>query len=300
MLLVGCGLAISLFVIARIALGIRIELGMDQCPIPFNDPACGAKFGEYVRRTSGAFGWPGVFVVLFPILVATFLGAPLFSREFERGTHRLVWTQGVTSTRWAASKLSLILGIAASVGLILASAGGQTRALSLGTPGAFQAFDLEGPAMVAYVVFALAFGALVSVALRRTVAAMLAALVGFVGVRALVGIVLRPNYLPPVIIQSGQPPADAWNLGMRYLTGSGGEADSARVGRLITQFYGAVAQEFRFDTNSYLAANDVFLKQFYQPADRYWLFQSIEAAIFLGLSLLCVLVAIWLVRRRPV
>ena len=37
---------------------------------------------------------------------------------------------------------------------------------------------------------------------------------------------------------------------------------------------------------------------YYQPADRYWIFQSIETAVFLGLSLVLVLVTVWFVRRR--
>ena len=36
-----------------------------------------------------------------------FWGAPLVAREFETGTFRLAWTQGVTRTRWLAVKLGL-------------------------------------------------------------------------------------------------------------------------------------------------------------------------------------------------
>ena len=34
-----------------------------------------------------------------------FWGAPLVARELEAGTHRLVWNQSVTRTRWLAIKL---------------------------------------------------------------------------------------------------------------------------------------------------------------------------------------------------
>ena len=37
----------------------------------------------------------------------------------------------------------------------------------------------------------------------------------------------------------------------------------------------------------------------YQPAERFWLFQSIEAVIFATLALALVAIAVWLVRRRP-
>ena len=41
-------------------------------------------------------------------------GAPLLAREFEDGTHSLVWTQGVTRRRWLIRQLAL--GLAAIVG----------------------------------------------------------------------------------------------------------------------------------------------------------------------------------------
>ena len=47
-----------------------------------------------------------------PAIVGVFWGAPLVARELEAGTHRLVWTQTVTRTRWLATKLAVI-GLAA-------------------------------------------------------------------------------------------------------------------------------------------------------------------------------------------
>jgi ABC-type transport system involved in multi-copper enzyme maturation permease subunit len=42
------------------------------------------------------------------MLVGMFWGAPLIAGEIEHGTHRLVWTQGVSRLRWAATKIALI------------------------------------------------------------------------------------------------------------------------------------------------------------------------------------------------
>jgi hypothetical protein len=50
----------------------------------------------------------GTVLVAVPALVGAFWGAPLISREFENGTHRLAWTQSVTRTRWLAIKLGLV------------------------------------------------------------------------------------------------------------------------------------------------------------------------------------------------
>src|SRR4029453_7285318 len=51
-------------------------------------------------------------VLLLPALIGLFWGAPLLARELEAGTHRLVWNQSITRTRWLAVKLA-VTGLAA-------------------------------------------------------------------------------------------------------------------------------------------------------------------------------------------
>ena len=46
----------------------------------------------------------GILFLILPVLVGLFWGAPLVAREVEHGTHRLVWTQGVSRRRWALVK----------------------------------------------------------------------------------------------------------------------------------------------------------------------------------------------------
>jgi hypothetical protein len=38
----------------------------------------------------------GLLLLVLPMLAGMFLGAPLVAREVEHGSHRLVWTQGVS------------------------------------------------------------------------------------------------------------------------------------------------------------------------------------------------------------
>ncbi len=54
-----------------------------------------------------------VVVPVAPALFGMFWGVPLVAREMESGTHRLVWTQGVTRRRWITSKLAVVMGSAA-------------------------------------------------------------------------------------------------------------------------------------------------------------------------------------------
>lgn len=50
-----------------------------------------------------------------------FVGAPLFAREFEHGTWRLVATQTVTRTRWLAVKLAVVGAGVAGAGVRIAT-----------------------------------------------------------------------------------------------------------------------------------------------------------------------------------
>ncbi len=43
----------------------------------------------------------------------------------------------------------------------------------------------------------------------------------------------------------------------------------------------------------------VFQHYIFQPADRFWMFQSIEAAIFLALTLALIAFTVWWVKHRP-
>jgi ABC-type transport system involved in multi-copper enzyme maturation permease subunit len=302
-------LASVIVVGARVAMAARLELGLDACQPGQLTQTCGAALSENSRRI-GPFVTSMLFLYLFPALVASFIGGSLFSRDFERGTHRLAWTQGITRTRWLLGKLAVVALVAISGAAIIATVSGQAEVFYAGLgsfrtatgPGPFSLFDFSAPAMVAYFVFAVAFGALFSVIFRRSLPAMFVAMFGFIGVRGFVELALRTKYLPPIALgqgQGGQVPVDAWNLGMRYLTSTGDEISGERLSSLI-QSFSPIAQSYAFRMDRYFAEHDVYARYLYQPADRYWLFQSIETVIFLGLTAICVSVAIWLVLRRPV
>lgn len=263
--------AIGLVAMVLILVHFRVELGIDQFRA--------FRMGLYV----------------IPALVAVFLGGPFFAREFEHGTHRLAWTQGITRLHWMLSKLGLVALAVVAAGLLFAVVGGQGLNLMPGHGGgSFFAFDLQGPAVVSYFVCAFAVGAAFGAIIRRIVPSMAAALVIFVGIRVLVENLLRPYYLPPLVQQSFDPlPADAWALGQHFVAASGAELSQDAVNGLLNHFNG---QE---DLGAYLTANGVTMHWLYQPAERYWLFQSIEAVIFTTLALALVLIAVWLVRRRP-
>lgn len=298
MLIGAIAIALVYVAAALYVAGVRIQVGLDACPAVFGNSECVARFNEYRRLTGQVTGLP-LALYLYPIIVAAFLAGPIFARDFENGTHRLVWTQGITRMRWATSKLAIVCAAAAVAALVIGSVGGLTHELMLGNTGPWSAFDFQAPVVVSYLIFAVALGAATGVLLRRTVGAMLASLLVFVGVRMLVESKLRPNFLPMLSVPGGgfsqtvtPVPQDAWQFGIRYIhTSTGLDFPQEQFNTLMQNFHGG-------DLYAYLQSNDVASFSYYQPADRYWLFQSIETAIFLGLSLALVLFTLWLIRRR--
>ena len=310
MLIGAIAIALVYVAAALYVAGVRVQVGLDGCPAVFGTSDCVAQFNEF-RRLTGLVPLLPLALYVYPYVVAAFLAGPIFARDFENGTYRLVWTQGITRMRWATSKLAIVCVAAAVAGLVIASVGGLTHEFMLGSigpgpgfvfagPGPWSVFDLQAPVVVSYLIFAVALGAATGVLLRRTVSAMLASLLLFVGVRALVESKLRPNFLPMLSVPGGgfgshtatPIPQDAWQFGDRYVYSSTGlDFPQEQFNKLLQNFRSG-------DLNAYLRSNDVTSLSYYQPADRYWLFQSIETAIFLGLSLALVLLTIWLVRRR--
>ena len=69
--------------------------------------ACNAALPEFNNQYA-ALPFVGVLFVVLPLLVGLFWGAPLVAREVEHGTHRLVWTQGVSRRHWALVKFGLV------------------------------------------------------------------------------------------------------------------------------------------------------------------------------------------------
>jgi hypothetical protein len=247
-------------------------------------------------------------VLVLPVLVGLFVGAPLLAREFERGTHRLVWTQGITRLRWLTIKLGLLLSAVVLAAGIAALLGVWYRATAdmLTTP--FQGFDAQGPALLAYALFALALAITAGALIRRTVPAMLVTLVCFVAVRISISHWLRPRFLPPLVEEVGVPALtesrahsakDWYLLYGGYVDRHGHPLAPNRVGEAFRGCYGSSpVQVTKIQAIECMRSAGLFQHNLFQPADRFWLFQSIEAAIFLALAAGLIVLTIWWVRRR--
>jgi hypothetical protein len=280
------------------------QLGVGTCLAETTrDPSCNTILytfvGDYGVAIS-AVGWLNV----LPALLGLFVGAPLLARELEQGTFRLTWTQSVPRLRWLAVKLALVLGVA-----LLASAGLTALLTWWFSPlhqfGALYfplTFDFEGTVPLAYAAYALTLAISAGALLRRVVPAMAVTIAGFVAVRAPVELWLRPRYLPPNTLTGDPGQVDAmvpkadWVLDNGWVDQMGHQVHAGTV--LATCAPGQNSIDFQGVFTQCTHAHGWLMSITYQPADRFWLFQGIETAIFLALAEACVAFTFWWVRRR--
>ena len=265
-------------------------------------PAARSGCDIIVRHFQSEFGGRvdvAGYLILLPALVGMFIGAPLLARELEHGTHRFAWTQSLTRRRWLLSK-TLLLALAVTLGAVVLSAivmwwrrpfDGLEGRMS---PGGF---EIQGVVVPAYALFALSLGVLAGAALRRSLAAMSLTLVVFVAVRLAVAELLRPRYQSPEHeTMAGLVPgahARDWVLSNSLVDAVGRHITSAREDLAILH-----AQQARIDPQEYLLSLGWRRALSFQPADRFWTFQLIEAGIFVALA--AALLAATVLVRAPV
>ncbi len=235
--------------------------------------------------------------LLVPAVIGMFWGATLIGREYDTGTNLLAWTQSVTRRRWLRAKVatlivsSLLAGTALSV---MVSWWSRTLNLYRGD-NRFDPlqFDLQGISPVAYTLFGAALGLLAGAAWRRTLPAIATTIAGYFGVRLAVELWLRPHYQQPVTSAlKGGTPRGAWSLNTDLLYNGVPTNGPVRVPRAC------LSSRTRGDLTLCMTNHGFRFTSTYQPADRYWRFQWIEAGIFVTLAAAFVVAAIVIVRRR--
>jgi hypothetical protein len=315
------------------------KAGLDDClrkasrvefvnvPGPRQDPSRGTDptsaqvhaCRELADQFSSRYGSRATFGILLwfvPLFAGLFWGAPLVAREIEHGTHRLVWTQGVSRLRWALVKFGLV-----GAGVVLAAAGyallltwwraplDQATGQRFVSPG--PAFDLEGLVPVGYALFAVALGVFGGVLARKNQAAMAITLVGFLAVRLAVEVWARPHFLAPLrrtfAVQGIRQPNELsgdWVYragvysaqGKRIAGGVFGSFSSAFCGAPPTTAAHATATTADPCVLQYGAG--AYNQELFHPASRFWLFQGIETALFVAMAVLLFAAAIHWIRRR--
>jgi hypothetical protein len=241
-----------------------------------------------------------------PLLPGLFWGAPMVAHELETGTNQFAWTQSITRRRWLAVKAGwLLLAAAVLAGAVSALVTwwmGPDHALYA---NAFEAnkFDVTDVVPVGYAIFAMALGICAGALLRRTLPALAVTLAGFVALRALIAQWLRPHYMPPVTIYyklMGLYAPKGSYLGVSQ--GIVGPDGKPPVGLGSYVFNGApiptVCAKAVQNPAPCMAAHGYRAYLTYQPASRFWTFQSIETGIFVVLAAALLGVMFLVVKRR--
>ncbi|ROO86380.1 ABC-2 family transporter [Actinocorallia herbida] len=265
-------------------------------------------------------------VLLVPALIGLFWGAPLVARELEAGTHRLVWNQSVTRTRWLAVKLGVVGAASAAVsGLVSlavfwwASPLDEAAVDELPRMSPF-IFSARGIVPVAFAVFAFALGVAVGMVARRALVAMAVTLAVFAVVQVAMPLLVRPHLAVPVeqtvtvtpdnlaglhsqgpgtpLHVSTDAPAGAWVLANETVDSSGRVSETVplRIGEGPCATEGA-----RGPSEQCIAAiGELGYRQrlVYHPAGRFWALQWAESGVYAGLTALLAGFSFWWLRRR--
>jgi ABC-2 family transporter len=241
------------------------------------------------------------FLEFVPGVIGAFLGAPLLAREFETGTYRFAWAQGVGRMRLVASKL-VLLALAVTA---LALAFSQVftwwyrpfePVIARMISG--QAFEVEGVVFAARALLAFMLGVLAGAMLRRVVPALAVTLAGWLAIAWPTAAFLRPHFQAPitVAVAAGDKLADwgtAWTVGDWWVGPDGKRVSQSAMNALVRRIS---AQ--KMDVNTWLTRHHYVLWESYQPGSRFWRFQVIEGAGLLILSLMLAAAALYWVRRR--
>ncbi|MEV0805264.1 transporter [Micromonospora sp. NPDC050200] len=272
--------------------------------VPASADTCGKASAEF-NSQYGTMSMIGILFLVLPLLVGLFWGAPLVAREVEAGTHRMVWTQGVSRRHWAMVKFGVAGAGALATAVVygLGMSWWLTPISQAGQHGRFNVFffDMQGPAPIGYTLLAVALGVFAGTIWPKVLPAMTATLTGFVGLRVTLTTLARPHYLPartltlPIKDATVQtnPAAEDWIL-------SYGIRDSS--GRMLTANAQMACAPDATGPGAACGADlglgpGSYNWQLYQPGDRFWLFQGIEAGIFVAMAALLLYLAVRRIRR---
>ncbi|MEN8654762.1 hypothetical protein ABCR94_30270 [Streptomyces sp. 21So2-11] len=279
------------------ASGLAETFAASGCSVSMTTSECSDDVRSHLDNSMAftqLLDYLGLAMIALPGLVGAYVAGPMIARELESGTYKLAWTQSVSPARWFAAKLAVptVLSVA---GVSLLSAA-HSWARSTPTDDMYPAqwyerivFGATGTVPVAYTLLGLALGALIGVAVRRTVPAMSAAALT-AGALVLAVSSQRGRLWPVETVTAPMPPAtpdSVYPVEQGMLTGTGTripeDACWSRAGELgqcmtdhdITAWY-----------------------RDYHPESHFWPLQLVETGIVLALAALAVAAAFRVLRSR--
>ena len=248
----------------------------------------------------------GTVLIGVPAAFGAFWGAPMVASELEAGTHRLVWTQGISRDRWLAVK-AIVTALAAVALVAVVSAVFTWWCAPIDATASSRVspanFAQRGIAPIGYTLLALALGVLLGTMIRRTLPAMAATLVGFLAVRMLVQKLVRQHLVAATTIRTdpfGAGPRGSWLLSSHTVNSAGHPVPGQDLeGQLV-----AACSITRATPDVDAALASCAHKMGFQnltrtiPSSSFWQLQAMELAIFVALAALVASAAFWWVRHR--
>ncbi|MFC8833889.1 transporter [Streptomyces griseoincarnatus] len=293
----------------------------------------GSSLVDQVASSDQTLYYIGLLVVLaVPAVIGMFWGAPLIARELETGTHYLAWNQGVTRTRWLATKLGFGTAAAVTVaGLASLAVSWWSSPIDQAVNGGGAtdtyfprldpvAFAARGVVPMAHAAFAFVLGVALGLVVRRTLPAMATTFALYAAVQIVVPMWIRSHLaaadrtiLPiepggaPISIQDGarqvvahlEEVPGAWVTSQQTLNAAGQPTPvpSSFADCLRTESGPPALQQVEGCVAD-LGALGYKQQVTYQPAGNFWALQWAETGLYLGLVLALTGFCAWWIRRR--
>ncbi|MGH8878894.1 MAG: ABC transporter permease [Stackebrandtia sp.] len=303
-----------LVVVGVVLLASGIEAGhyiAEHAPpgCPGDAAECGAVNGAINERYWTIYNAIGFLPIAGPALIGAFWGAPLLAREFERGTHKLIWTQSITPGRWLAVKIAVLAGILVASAAAFSAmtqawldvfAPAQASDSSFNNPGKFA---LLGVAPAAWWLFAFAVGVAAGAVFRRVIPAIAVT----VAISALMFPVLvsmhDDGYSRPLRTVSTERSSmhDSGSiLVSATLIDGDGETAEPPVDCAPPESMDPNSGQGQQYTDDCLVSQGYQWSIEYQPASRFWRYQWTEATILTTIAVALTALAVVHVRRRRI
>ncbi len=298
---------VAVVVLAGATVLLTHEMSAVACQGAGNSYCFPDDFAGQVARNLTRLNLVTYGLVVLPALAGAFIAAPLVAREIENGTARLVWTQGVTRARWLTVKVVLVflplLAGAAVLGILfvlLINAEGPLASR-------WDFFDQQAPMVVAGTAFALAAGTAAGTLVGRSIPAMALTLVGVVFTRVGIAELARAHYIAPLLFKTQDPSLVNFGAGPDWYLEQPEYIDAAgrSLGNTLPGFPTPASSPVAVsgppsnaDLMALLHQHGISIVWHYQPADRFWTFQTIESAILTVLAMVLLAFAAYRVMRR--
>jgi ABC-2 family transporter protein len=283
---------------------------------------CGTATDSFITQVRSSFSdkifnLSTALLYVMPGLIGIFWGAPLIARELEAGTHRLVFNQSVTRTRWLVVKLTIVGGAAAvTVGLLSWAVSAWAHHIDHANANRIGPllFGARGIVPIGYALFAFTLGVTLGMLIRRTVPAMATTLAVYVAAVVSMPLWIRAHLVPARHLTI---PLDMSNIRGLMISGGGrmeivGGSMPTNSWVLTNNTINATGHIFAGPANSQFCGPDngnhacenwvgsLGLRQdiTYQPGSHFWALQWAETGIFVVASVLLIGFCFWWIRRR--